>query len=288
MAHMEWKGIRETSLCGAREQGAWVAWTVERHMGGGGILPLRMEVPLRTRKASASTCWILRRRGRNQKPSAPLARNPGGERPEGLKEKRVKKEQRREPGGPLGRKEQDRRIEKLKNKKNKRRQGGRGQEEKRRIEEQKTSKEGGRRARVPVGVKSCRRKRRRKKGPGGQLRRQQKEKSRKTKQQYQKEGARVLRKKGIFVVDSHGGSKCGGAGHGRRSRKEESDCMQEPRERSDAWPRKEKAEFSCKKFLEFKECLANMAMEQRGMSEPRDGRGGHGLVGIHYRSGSRC
>ena len=98
----------------------------------------------------------------------------------------------------------------------------------------------------------------------------------------------MLSRKGIFVVDSHGGSKCGGAGHGRRPRKEEFECMQEQKERPDSWPRKESAEFSCKKFLEFKECLASMAMEQRVRSEPRDSRGGRGLVGIHYQSGSRC
>ena len=176
-------------------------------------------------------------------------------------------------------------------------QGGRGQEEKRKTEEQKASKEGGRRARVPVRRRSCRRKRRRKKGPGGHLMRQQRKKSGKTKQHHQKEGARVLRKKGIFVVGGHGGSErsterkqcglaSGGAGHGRRPEREEFDCMQELREGPNAWSRKEEAEFNiCKEFLESHGI--QRVFKEAAQRRPRSSRGGHSLIGNHRRSGSR-
>ena len=74
--------------------------------------------------------------------------------PEGLKEKHVRREQRREPVASSARKEKDRRTGKFKNKKNRRIQGKRGQEEKRRTEEQNENKKKARRARVPAGRRS--------------------------------------------------------------------------------------------------------------------------------------
>ena len=179
MAHMERKGIRETPLYRARKQGPRVERPLERNMGRRGILSLRVEVQLRTRKAGASEHRIIRWRGRNQRQNAPLARDSRPKGPEGLKEKRVRKKQRREPVASPAGKEKDRRTGMFKNKKNRRIQGKRGQEEKGRTEEQNSSKKKARKARVPTGRRSCRRKSKEKKGPGGKLRRQQRKKSKK-------------------------------------------------------------------------------------------------------------
>ena len=235
--------------------------------------------------------------------------------PEGLKEKHVRREQRREPVASSAGKEKDRRTGKFKNKRDRRIQGKRGQEEKRRTEEQNESKKKARRARVPAGRRSCRRRSEEKEGPGGQLRRQQRKKSRKKQQHQQKEGARVLRKegrrcsKGIFEVGSHGGSKRGaerkqggsaggGAGRGWRSERNEFICIDRRGTLASSGNRRHGARppalswTRCGRngrMLERKEFVESMEFveDTAALERPRSSRGGHSLIGNHRRSGSR-
>ena len=164
LAHQGRQGVRKTSVHRAGKQRPRLERPLEWKMGGGGVLPVCMEVHVQTWKTSVPEARIIRWRRRNQGHSASFARDPSPSGLKGLKEKPQEQNKGRSKGPPQAERKRKEEQETSKRKRKRQPKEQEEQKERKRTEEQSGRGRRARRARVPGRRSTVRRRRKEKKG----------------------------------------------------------------------------------------------------------------------------